>query len=54
VAVNISRVSCRKYLIWLAQINILYTSIHYGATGRPVYRYRLVAEQYSLLKQYSQ
>lgn len=54
VAVNISRVSCRKYLIWLAQINILYTSIHYGATGRPVYRYRLAAEQYSLLKQYSQ
>jgi len=53
-AVNISRVSCRKYLIWLAQINILYTSIHYGATGRPVYRYRLVAEQYNLLKQYSQ
>lgn len=53
-AVNISRVSCRKYLIWLAQINILYTTIHYGATGRPVYRYRLVAEQYSLLKQYSQ
>ena len=53
-AVNISRVSCRKYLIWLAQINILFTSIHYGATGRPVYRYRLVAEQYGLLKQYSQ
>lgn len=42
-AVNISRVSCRKYLIWLAQINILYTSIHYGATGRPVYRYHLIA-----------
>jgi two-component system, CitB family, response regulator DcuR len=53
-AVNISRVSCRKYLIWLAQINILFTSIHYGATGRPVYRYRLVAEQYGLLKQYAQ
>ncbi|PLL96581.1 two-component system response regulator DcuR, partial [Klebsiella michiganensis] len=53
-AVNISRVSCRKYLIWLAQINILYTSIHYGATGRPVYRYHLIAEQYGLLKQYSQ
>ena len=51
---NISRVSCRKYLIWLAQINILYTTIHYGATGRLVYRYRPVAEQYSLLKQYSQ
>jgi Response regulator of citrate/malate metabolism len=53
-AVNISRVSCRKYLIWLAQINILFTSIHYGATGRPVYRYKLIAEQYGLLKQYAQ
>ncbi|BBQ83272.1 transcriptional regulatory protein [Klebsiella sp. WP3-W18-ESBL-02] len=53
-AVNISRVSCRKYLIWLAQINILFTSIHYGATGRPVYRYRLQPEQSALLKQYCQ
>ncbi|XTZ40186.1 two-component system response regulator DcuR [Salmonella enterica] len=53
-AVNISRVSCRKYLIWLAQINILYTTIHYGATGRPVYRYQLIMDQYNLLKQYSQ
>ena len=53
-AVNISRVSCRKYLIWLAQINILFTSIHYGATGRPVYRYRLQPEQTGLLKQYCQ
>ncbi|VTN09323.1 Transcriptional regulatory protein dcuR [Raoultella terrigena] len=35
VAVNISRVSCRKYLIWLAQINILYTSIHYGRHRPP-------------------
>lgn len=53
-AVNISRVSCRKYLIWLAQINILFTSIHYGMTGRPVYRYRLQVEQLGLLKQYCQ
>jgi Response regulator of citrate/malate metabolism len=53
-AVNISRVSCRKYLIWLAQINILFTSIHYGATGRPVYRYHLQPEHYALLKQYAQ
>lgn len=52
--VNISRVSCRKYLIWLAQINILFTSIHYGATGRPVYRYRLQPEYHSLLLQYCQ
>ena len=53
-AVNISRVSCRKYLIWLAQINILFTTIHYGATGRPVYHYRLQADQVGLLKQYCQ
>ena len=53
-AVNISRVSCRKYLIWLAQINILFTSIHYGVTGRPVYRYRLRPEQDARLKQFCQ
>ena len=53
-AVNISRVSCRKYLIWLAQIHILFTSIHYGATGRPVYRYRLQPEYSALLRQYCQ
>ncbi|BDH45558.1 transcriptional regulatory protein [Salmonella enterica subsp. enterica serovar Choleraesuis] len=53
-AVNISRVSCRKYLIWLAQINILFTSIHYGVTGRPVYRYRLEPDQHALLHQYCQ
>lgn len=53
-AVNISRVSCRKYLIWLAQVNILFTSIHYGATGRPVYRYRLQPEHHTLLKHYCQ
>ena len=53
-AVNISRVSCRKYLIWLVNCHILVTSIHYGVTGRPVYRYRIQAEHYSLLKQYCQ
>lgn len=53
-AVAISRVSCRKYLIWLAQVTILFTSIHYGATGRPVYRYRLQPEQRALLRQYCQ
>ncbi|KAB8312979.1 two-component system response regulator DcuR [Erwinia endophytica] len=53
-AVNISRVSCRKYLLWLAQINILFTSVHYGLTGRPVYHYRLQAEHHELLKQYCQ
>ncbi|MDR7342421.1 two-component system response regulator DcuR [Pantoea alhagi] len=50
--VNISRVSCRKYLIWLAESKILFTTIHYGATGRPVYRYRLQAEFHALLQHY--
>lgn len=54
VALQISRVSCRKYLIWLEQINILYTTNHYGITGRPEYRYRLAVEHLALLKQYSQ
>lgn len=53
-AVNISRVSCRKYLIWLAQRKILSTNLHYGLTGRPVYRYRLQGEHAQLLKQFCQ
>ncbi|WP_067707782.1 MULTISPECIES: two-component system response regulator DcuR [unclassified Erwinia] len=53
-AVNISRVSCRKYLIWLAQRHILSTNLHYGATGRPVYRYRLQVEHQALLRQFCQ
>ena len=53
-AVNISRVSCRKYLIWLDKVDILYTRIHYGVAGRPVYRYRLQFEHAGLLKQFCQ
>ncbi len=33
--VNISRVSCRKYLIWLAQLNILFTYQHPLRRDRP-------------------
>lgn len=53
-AVAISRVSCRKYLIWLAQRKILSTNLHYGSTGRPVYHYRLQAEQSDLLRKFCQ
>ena len=52
--VLISRVSCRKYLVWLEEIKILHTSVHYGLTGRPVYRYRLQPQQHAQLKQYAQ
>lgn len=51
-AVLISRVSCRKYLVWLTDMNILQTSIHYGVTGRPVYRYQLQAQQRDVLKRF--
>lgn len=54
VSVNISRVSCRKYLIWLDKIDVLYTRIHYGVAGRPVYRYSLQSEHAGLLKQFCQ
>lgn len=50
-AVSISRVSCRKYLIWLDSVGILSTRTHYGTAGRPVYRYSLQAEHAELLKQ---
>ncbi|CAK9884845.1 MAG: Transcriptional regulatory protein DcuR [Candidatus Erwinia impunctatus] len=50
--VGISRVSCRKYLIWLSKNKILFTSIHYGTTGRPMYRYRLQSEHRVQLQSY--
>ncbi|WP_434640158.1 two-component system response regulator DcuR [Klebsiella sp. I138] len=53
-ALQISRVSCRKYLIWLEKTGILFTHNHYGLTGRPEYRYRLISEHVALLRQYSQ
>ncbi len=53
-SVLISRVSCRKYLVWLEEIKLLHTSVHYGVTGRPVYRYRLQPEQHAQLKQFAQ
>ncbi|MCW2476483.1 MULTISPECIES: two-component system response regulator DcuR [unclassified Symbiopectobacterium] len=51
-AIGISRVSCRKYLIYLADTNILATNILYGSTGRPVYLYRLLPEKQDALRQY--
>lgn len=50
--VLISRVSCRKYLVWLEEIKVLHTSVHYGMTGRPVYRYRLLPEQHIHIRQF--
>ncbi|MFC3393904.1 two-component system response regulator DcuR [Brenneria rubrifaciens] len=51
-AIGISRVSCRKYLIYLSETGILATNILYGSTGRPVYLYRLLPEKQDALRQY--
>lgn len=40
--IGISRVSCRKYLVYMAEIGVLDTEIFYGSVGRPVYLYKLV------------
>jgi len=51
-AIGISRVSCRKYLIYLTEISILSTRILYGAIGRPVYLYQLKSEAIAVLQEY--
>ncbi|MEA9391301.1 two-component system response regulator DcuR [Acerihabitans sp. TG2] len=51
--IKISRVSCRKYLIYLAESGTLHTSIFYGSAGRPAYQYRLLSDQLSALRQHS-
>ena len=51
--IKISRVSCRKYLIYLAEAGTLHTSIFYGSAGRPAYQYRLLPDQLSALRQHS-
>ncbi|CNK70103.1 two-component system response regulator DcuR [Yersinia proxima] len=53
-AIGISRVSCRKYLIYLSDTEVLNTKVLYGATGRPVYLYKLLLGKQELLKQYCQ
>ncbi len=40
--IGISRVSCRKYLVYMAEIGVLDTEIFYGSVGRPVYLYKMV------------
>ncbi len=41
--VGISRVSLRKYLIFLNEVKIIKTEIVYGTVGRPVYKHQLIA-----------
>jgi CitB family two-component system response regulator MalR len=50
--VGISRVSMRKYLFFLTEINILETEVVYGAIGRPVYMHRINNIDYTLINNY--
>ena len=45
-AIGISRVSCRKYLLYLSELGVLSVDIFYGTVGRPVYLY--VITSYSI------
>ncbi|MFF2017243.1 response regulator [Paenibacillus sp. NPDC058177] len=40
----ISRISVRKYLMYLTETGALSMEISYGAIGRPVYKYRVISE----------
>lgn len=42
-AIGISCVSCRKYLLYLSEKQMLTTQFHYGTSGRPMYMYRLLS-----------
>ncbi|MBP2636999.1 MAG: dcuR [Firmicutes bacterium] len=50
--VGISRVSMRKYLDFLRNLEVLHLEITYGSIGRPVYRYQCVDTDASIIKHY--
>lgn len=50
--VGISRVSIRKYLEFMKNLQILSLDLHRGAVGRPVYKYKCITDSKSLIEQY--
>nr|WP_295972649.1 response regulator [uncultured Bacillus sp.] len=50
--VGISRVSMRKYLQFLHDIDALRMNIDYGSVGRPIYKYRHTADGNDRIDQY--
>ncbi|MEH7505889.1 response regulator [Neobacillus drentensis] len=50
--VGISRVSMRKYVIFLADIHVLDTEVVYGTIGRPVYMHRVSNEGNIIINNY--
>ena len=51
-AVGITRVSMRKYLDFLKQIDVLSMEVIYGNVGRPVYKYRCINPDSNIIKRY--
>lgn len=52
VRAGLSRVSMRKYLEFLKQIDVLSMEVVYGTVGRPVYQYRLRQPDSWIIKRY--
>ncbi|RST58984.1 response regulator [Siminovitchia terrae] len=52
VEVGISRVSMRKYLIFLSEIQFLNVKVDYGTMGRPANKYCLRKENMEIISQY--
>ncbi len=50
--VGVTRVSMRKYLDFLKQIDVLSMEVIYGNVGRPVYKYRCINPDSSMIKRY--
>lgn len=50
--VGISRVSMRKYLSFLDQIEVLTTEVLYGSVGRPVYKHRFIPSKAKAINGY--
>ncbi|MGU5158101.1 two-component system response regulator DcuR, partial [Escherichia coli] len=52
--IKTSRISCRKYIIWLVSCHILAFVFSCGVTGRPAYRYWIRHQYYPYIKKYSE
>ncbi|MFB9760383.1 response regulator [Ectobacillus funiculus] len=50
--VGISRVSVRKYLKFLGDIDALYVQVHYGTIGRPNYQYKYNKAKETIIKSF--
>jgi len=49
---GISRVTLRKYLNFMNEINVIKTEIVYGTVGRPVYKHQILSANEEMIKSY--